>query len=178
VLWGGEARRGARRSATLLPAGAVLTDGPCPPPAVRPPGRFLLEPDGAVIRAHLVAQVAARVGGWLLDPTIAYLSADEPEPTPYGVWFEVLEVLPFGLRALRERLRAHDAGPLVVKKRGTAVLPEQLRRRLHLTGSREVTVVLTRQAGRQVALIVRPVPAVRPVPPWPVSDGPAGPAPG
>jgi len=178
VLWGGEARRGARRSATLLPAGAVLTDEPCPPPTVRPPGRFLLEPDGAVIRAHLVAQVAARVGGWLLDPTIAYLSADEAEPTPYGRWFEVLEVLPFGLRALRERLRAHDAGPLVVKKRGTAVLPEELRRRLHLTGSREVTVVLTRQAGRQVALIVRPVPAVRPVPPWSLSGGPAGPAPG
>lgn len=134
-----------------------------------------------MIRAHLVAQVAARVGGWLLDPTIAYLSADEPEPTPYGVWFEVLEVLPFGLRALRERLRAHDAGPLVVKKRGTAVLPEELRRRLHLTGSREVTVVLTRQTGRQVALIVQPlarVPAVPAVPDRPVSDGPAGPAPG
>ena len=61
-----------------------------------------------------------------------------------------------GLKALRTRLRTYDAGPLVVKKRGTAVEPEVLRRQLGLTGSREVTVVLTRAAGRQVAMVVRP----------------------
>jgi hypothetical protein len=156
VLLAGAVRTGARRTATLLPAGAVLVDAAVPVPAVRPPGRWLLEPDGAVVRAHLVAQVADAVGGWLLDETIAYVSADARVATPYGRWFEVLEVLPFGLKPLRERLRAHDAGPLVVKKRGTAVEPEQLRRQLKLTGSREVTVVLTRSAGRQVAMVVRP----------------------
>jgi SAM-dependent methyltransferase len=156
VLWGGLARRGAARTATLLPVGAVLTDEPVADPQVRPPGRFLLEPDGAVVRAHLVAQVADRVGGWLLDSTIAYVSADTAAPTSYGRWYEVLETLPFGLKPLRDRLRTYDAGPLVVKKRGTAVEPEVLRRQLKLTGSTEVTVVLTRTAGRQTALIVRP----------------------
>jgi hypothetical protein len=136
-------------------------------PSVRPPGRFLLEPDGAVVRAHLVAQLAARVDGWLLDATIAYIAADAAPPTPFGRWYEVLETLPFGLKALRERLRAHDAGPLVVKKRGTAVEPETLRRQLKLTGSREVTVVLTRSAGRQIAMVVAPL----------VSPDAAGPAP-
>jgi SAM-dependent methyltransferase len=159
VLWGGEARRGAARSATLLPGRHVLRDDPVPTPAVRPPGRWLLEPDGAVVRAHLVAQVAALTGGWLLDATIAYVSADEPVPTPYGRWYEVLETFPFSLKPLRERLRAHDAGPLVVKKRGTAVEPDVLRRQLKLTGSREVTVVLTRSAGKQIVLVVRPVSA-------------------
>ena len=66
-------------------------------------------------------------------------------------------MLPFSLKGLRAVLRAHDAGPLVVKKRGTAVEPEELRRRLKLDGSREVTVVLTRAEGRQVAMVVRPV---------------------
>jgi SAM-dependent methyltransferase len=157
VLWAGSARRGARRSATLLPGGDVLTDEPAATTEVRPPGRFLMEPDGAVVRAHLVAQVAQRVGGWLLDATIAYVTADVVVPTPFGRWYEVLEVMPFGLKALRERLRAYDAGPLVVKKRGTAVEPEELRRRLKLTGSREVTIVLTRAAGRQIAMVVEPV---------------------
>ena len=156
VLWAGALRSGSRRTAVLLPAGDVLRDDPVPPPAVRPPGAWLLEPDGAVVRAHLVAQVAAAVGGWLVDETIAYVSADAPVPTPFGRWYEVLEVLPFGLKALRTRLRAYDAGPLVVKKRGTAVEPEVLRKQLGLTGSREVTVVLTRAAGRQVAMVVRP----------------------
>ncbi|MBC7374611.1 MAG: class I SAM-dependent methyltransferase, partial [Frankiales bacterium] len=54
VLWAGAARRGHARSATLLPAGAVLLDDPVPAPVVRPPGRWLMEPDGAVVRAHLV----------------------------------------------------------------------------------------------------------------------------
>lgn len=167
VLWGGQARRGARRSATLLPAGVTLTDEAAPVPAVRPPGRFLLEPDGAVIRAHLVAQVCQQVDGWLLDASIAYVATDLAAPTPYGSWFEVLEQLPFALKPLRERLRAHNAGPLVVKKRGTAVEPETLRRQLKLTGSREVTVVLTRSAGRQIAMIVRRVSAAGSGPaPW------------
>jgi hypothetical protein len=157
VLWTGALRSGVRRSAVLLPAGDVLRDEPVPPPSVRPPGAWLLEPDGAVVRAHLVAQVAAAVDGWLVDETIAYVSADEPVATPFGRWYEVLEVMPFGLKALRTRLRAYDAGPLVVKKRGTAVEPEVLRKQLALTGSREVTVVLTRAAGRQVAMVVRPV---------------------
>ena len=157
VLWGGAARRGAARSATLLPGGHVLTATGAPPPPVRPPGRFLLDPDGAVVRAHLVAEVADLVGGWLLDATIAYVSAEVATPTPYGRWYEVIETLPFSLKPLRERLRAHDAGPLVVKKRGTAVEPDTLRRQLKLTGTTEVTVVLTRSAGRQVAMVVRPV---------------------
>jgi SAM-dependent methyltransferase len=157
IIWAGDVRRGPRRTATLLPSGVVLTDEAVPPPVVRPPGRFLLEPDGAVVRAHLVAQLAAGVGGWLLDETIAYVSADEPVPTPFGTWYEVLESLPFGLKQLRSALRAYDAGPIVVKKRGTAVQPEALRKQLKLTGSREVTVVLTRSAGRQIALIAQPV---------------------
>jgi SAM-dependent methyltransferase len=157
VLWAGAVRRGPRRTATLLPNGDVLTDEPVTGPAVRSPGAFLLEPDGAVVRAHLVAQLAARVDGWLVDETIAYIAADAVVPTPFGRWYAVREVLPFGLKTLRERLRAYDAGPLVVKKRGTAVEPEQLRRQLKLTGSREVTVVLTRAAGRQIAMVVEPV---------------------
>ncbi len=156
VLWAGAARRGHRRTATLLPSGAELVEAAVAGPRVRPPGRWLLEPDGAVVRAHLVEQVVALVDGWLVDESIAYVCAAERVPTPYGRWFEVLEVLPFGLKALRERLRAHDAGPVVVKKRGTAVEPDVLRGQLHLSGSREVTVVLTRAAGRQVAMIVRP----------------------
>ena len=135
----------------------MLVDDAAPVPAVAPPGGWLLEPDGAVVRAHLVAQVARDVDGWLLDATIAYVAADEPVPVPWGRWYRVLEVLPFGLKPLRAALRARDAGALTVKKRGTAVEPEELRRRLRLDGTRPATVVLTRVQGRQTALVVEPV---------------------
>ena len=156
VLWRGRTRRGVARTATLLPSGDQMLASGAPVPDVRAPGRYLLEPDGAVIRAHLVAELAQDLDGWLLDSSIAYIAADLAVRTPFGKWFEVHEVLPFSLKGLRERLRFYDAGPLVVKKRGTAVEPETLRRQLKLSGTREVTVVLTRQAGSQVALIVAP----------------------
>jgi citrate lyase subunit beta/citryl-CoA lyase len=38
-----------------------VTDSGAPPAPVRPVGAYLYEPDGAVIRAHLVAEVAARL---------------------------------------------------------------------------------------------------------------------
>jgi len=165
MLWRGSVHSGAHRSATLLPSGARLVASAASVgvaaglavPAVMAPGGFLLEPDGAVIRAHLVAELVAMVDGWLLDATIAYISAAAPVPTPFGAWYEVLEVLPFSLKGVRERLRSLDVGNVVVKKRGTAVEPEEFRRRLGLTGSREMTVVLTRQAGRQIALLAHPV---------------------
>ena len=166
MLWRGTIHSGVRRSATLLPSGARLvgsgpdgTGAALPPPPVQPPGPYLLEPDGAVIRAHLVAELVALVDGWLLDATIAYISASAAVPTPFGTWYSVLEVLPFSLKGVRERLRAYDTGTVVIKKRGTAVEPEAFRRRLGLRGSREMTVILTRAAGRQVALIAQPLSA-------------------
>jgi hypothetical protein len=154
LLWRGATRRGHRMTATLLPSGATLT-GTGAVASVGAPGRYLLEPDGAVIRAHLVAEVCDAVGGRLLDSTIAYVCADAPVPTPFGRWYEVLDVLPFSLKRLRERLRG--VGAVTIKKRGTAVEPEQLRRQLRLRGTGEATVVLTRVAGAQVAMVVQPL---------------------
>jgi SAM-dependent methyltransferase len=168
VLWSGRLSSGVRRRATLLPSGATLVrrrdDEPTDDtPPVGPPGRFLYEPDGAVIRAGLVADVARRVGGRLVDPTIAYVTADRLVPTSYATAYEVLEVLPFGLKPLRAALRARGVGRVVVKKRGTAVDPDDLRRRLRLGegGGKEAVVVLTRVAGVQTALMCTRVPGAR-----------------
>ena len=49
-----------------------------------PVGRYLYEPDGAVIRAGLVTAVAAGVDGGLVDEHIAYVTADEAFRTPFA----------------------------------------------------------------------------------------------
>ena len=75
VLWAGALRVGrAPHRRSLLPGRRrpARRPGAARPPCGRP-GAWLLEPDGAVVRAHLVAQVAAAVGGWLVDETIAYV---------------------------------------------------------------------------------------------------------
>ncbi|GAA4830974.1 50S ribosomal protein L11 methyltransferase [Luteimicrobium xylanilyticum] len=135
---------------------------------VGPVGAYLYEPDGAVIRAGLVAQVAAGLGGRLLDPTIAYVTSDAgPEAAssgadvPLATAYRVLDVMPFGLKRLKAYLRENGVGRVTIKKRGTAVTPEQLRRDLGLRNtpdSSEATLVLTRVAGRQSVLVVEPEP--------------------
>ena len=161
-LWFGTVRGPADRQALVLRGDErTLLDGPAPDsPPVAGPGEYLLEPDGAVIRAGLVSLVAELAGGWLLDPTIAYVSTDAvPSGTAAAVstGYRVLDVLPFGLKPLRAYLRARDVGPLTVKRRGTAVEPETLRRQLKLRGTRPATIVLTRVAGRQSVLVVEPL---------------------
>jgi SAM-dependent methyltransferase len=156
ALWCGPLATGVRRRATLLPAGATLTGDGTRAAPVGAVGRYLLEPDGAVIRAGLVAEAAELVDGRLLDPTIAYVTSDAPPRTPFGTAYEVTDVLAFGVKRLRGLLRERGVGRLTVKKRGTAVTPEELRRQLRLAGDAEATVVLTRIGGQQSVLLVRP----------------------
>jgi len=120
-------------------------------------GRFLYEPDGAVIRAGLVTAVAAGVHGALLDERIAYVTSPSAFSTPFARSYEVLESLPYREKALRAALRERNIGRLTIKKRGVNVVPDELRKRLGLRGDHEATVVLTRVAGRGAALLVRPL---------------------
>ncbi|WP_418958599.1 THUMP-like domain-containing protein [Streptomyces tritici] len=154
VLWFGTAP-GARR-ATLLPSGASLTGRGLPDPEVRKVGRYLYEPDGAVIRAHLVAEVAEELDGGLVDATIAYVTADELRPTPYATAYEITDELPFNLKKLKALLREREIGTLTVKKRGSAVEPEELRRKMKLKGRNATTVFLTRVAGAPTMLLGHP----------------------
>lgn len=122
------------------------------------PRRYLYEPDGAVVRAHLVAEFADTVDGTLADPSIAYVYADEPRPTPFARCIEIEETLPFSLKRLRAALRARGAGRVEILKRGSAIDVERLRRDLRLSGPDGMSVVLTRVAGAHTALLGRPVP--------------------
>jgi THUMP domain-like len=159
-----------RWSATVLrPRGtgdrggsATLTPDPgLGPPPVGPWLRYLYEPDGAVIRAHLVAEVAALTGGTLVDRGIAYVTSDTLTATPFASAYEIDDVLPFSLKKLRAELRRRGVGALTIKKRGSAVDVERLRRDLRLSGPDELTLVLTRIGAAPFALLCRPARADR-----------------
>ncbi|MER7690725.1 methyltransferase domain-containing protein [Streptomyces sp. NPDC097610] len=156
VLWFGTEPGLVR--ATLLPGPRELRGRGLPDPAVREVGRYLYEPDGAVIRAHLVAEVAEEVDGGLVDETIAYITADELRPTPYAAAYEITDRLPFNVKKLKTLLRERGVGVLTVKKRGSAVEPEELRRKAlpKSHGPHSATVFLTRVAGAPTMLLGHP----------------------
>lgn len=145
-----QADRGGWGHAELTGSGAATA-------AVGEVRRYLYDPDGAVVRAHLVAEFAAGVGGTLADPLIAYVYTDSAVATPYARRFEVTDVLPFSLKRLRALLREREVGRLEIRKRGSALEPEKLRRDLRLSGRAAATLVLTRVAGRPTALLCRPL---------------------
>lgn len=158
ALWAPALATTRRRATVIRPSGlATLTEEDDPgDQAVRGVGRFLYEPDGAVIRAGLVTAVAAGVKGGLVDPHIAYVTSDEAYATPFARSYEVLAELPYKEKQLRAALRQRGIGRVTIKKRGVDVVPEELRKRLSLVGDDEATLVLTRVGGEGTALLVRP----------------------
>ncbi|MEV1288473.1 methyltransferase domain-containing protein [Micromonospora sp. NPDC049679] len=149
---------GTPRRATLLAAAGTTSDLAGTGDAAAPVGavrRYLYDPDGAVVRAHLVAEFAATVDGTLADPTIAYVYADTAVATTYARCLEITDVLPFSLKRLRALLRERGVGRAEILKRGSALDPEQLRRDLRLAGTGSATVVLTRVAGAPTVLLCR-----------------------
>ncbi|RWA19756.1 hypothetical protein MBRU_16330 [Mycolicibacterium brumae DSM 44177] len=157
-LWSpGLAQPGVRRRASVLDRDETLTDADPEDCAVGPVGRYIVDPDGAVVRAGLVRQYATRHGLWQLDPNIAYLSGDT---VPAGMrGFEVIEELPYSERRLKSALAAADCGPLEILIRGLDVDPDALRRRLRPRGGDPLTVVLTRigagPSARSTAFVCR-----------------------
>lgn len=161
VLWSGSlARPGIRRSALILGAAGVAELAAAADAADAETGElgdYLLEPDGAVIRARLIGDLARQVDGRMLDPTIAWISSDRGDPTPFGQTFRVLERFPLDVKTLRRELAAREIGTLEIKKRGVDVDPAQFRTRLGLTGAGSATLVLTRIAGARAAILVERV---------------------
>ncbi|HZD69037.1 MAG TPA: hypothetical protein VFA45_09020, partial [Actinomycetes bacterium] len=65
------------------------------------------------------------------------------------------ESMPWSLKRLRAALRSRGAGVVQIRKRGSAVDVEDLRRRLDLHGEEHATIVLTRVLDRPWALVCR-----------------------
>jgi hypothetical protein len=154
-LWTGSlATPGIRFRATVLRSHGpqwTVTDAESDDCPVRPVGKWLVDPDGAVVRAGLVRHYAARHGLGQLDARIAYLTGDTPPADTRA--FRVLDHGRYSEKALRATLRKFDVGALEILVRGLAVQPDELRKRLRLNGSRAATVVLTRVGDAPTAFL-------------------------
>ena len=163
-LWSPALSDGVRRRATVLHSGRsgddpwseTITDldpqiDAVPPDANAPADRYIVEPDGAIVRSGLVRHWAHRHGLRQLDPRIAHLTGPEI-PAGYS-GFEVLERSTLDVKKLRSRLRALDCGSLEILVRGVDKDPDILRKKLAPKGSRPLALVVTRLADRGVAFI-------------------------
>jgi len=144
--------------AVVFPKGGaephILTPGADPLP-VAPPGRFIHEPDNAVIRAGLVAGSAP--GGWLLAPGVAYVSSDSPIGGPFVTSYRVIEALNHDTTTLRRWVEQHRIGRLEIKRRAIDVDPAVLRKQLKPRGDGSATLLLARTVAGARAFVVERV---------------------
>lgn len=160
-LWFGALRRpNITRSALIMRGGGVAelsAPGPAEDEPVAKLGRYLYNPDGAVIRSQLLGDLARQLRAFPVSEQIAYLSSDTLTPTPFARSFEITEVLPLNVKKLRTALAERDIGILEISKRGSDHDPAILRKELKLRGRNSATLILTRLEGKHAALLCQPV---------------------
>lgn len=167
-LWFGRlARPEVKRAALVIDKdGAHELTSPLPAEqgATAPVGElsnYIYEPDGAVIRSHLIAELLQQTGGTLLDEHIAYFTHEKPLETPFARGYKVIKVHDYNIKKLRSWVKANQIGQLEIKKRGVDVAPEELRRIL-LSGvpksaKNHATLVLARIGDKRLAIEVEAI---------------------
>jgi hypothetical protein len=163
VVWFGQlAMACGRRRATLLnrqgtAARSVVGDAGVEVPSAARIGRYLFEPDPAVLAADLTGALAQELELAAIAPGAVYLTGDRPIRDPAVAAFEVLDVIPFDVKRLKKVLRAGGFGRLEVKKRGVPHDPATVQRQLKVPGEHAATLVIARVGKPIVAIVARRV---------------------
>ena len=182
AIWCGPlAPEGPGRSALVLRSGVdgasahTLTDSsvtdPSEPPVQVDPisspddlGSIIHVPDGAAIRAGVVAHLCEAMTARPVGPRIGYLTSEslpDEATAPFVRSFRLTEILPLRLKTLRARTRELGVGSLEILKRGVDVSPDALRASLRLSGQESETWILTRVGSKAkgAVLVVEPIAA-------------------
>lgn len=180
AIWCGPlAPEGPGRSALVLRSGADgatactladpgVTDPSEPPVQVDPIsspddlGSIIHVPDGAAVRAGLIAHLCEALDARPVGPRIGYLTSEslpDAATAPFVRSFRLTEILPMRLKTLRARARELGIGSLEILKRGVDVSPDALRASLRLSGQDSETWILTRVGDRAkgAVLVVEPI---------------------
>jgi SAM-dependent methyltransferase len=161
VLWLGELRTAMRR-ATLLarptPGGRDSThtyaaDTLVLPDVPHPVGAFLFDPAAALVRAELEGNVAAELGLHTIGAGLAVFTGDSLVSSPFLTAYRVEAVLPLDAKKVNAHLTASGIGRVTVVQCGSGVDADAISRKCKGKGSEHRFVVLTREAGRPVAVV-------------------------
>ena len=157
VLWFGELGQSGKRSALILADTMTEYSGDLIQAPISEVGKFVYDPNPALVRSHLLGAFAIENGLWGIAPSIAYLSSDNEISSPWLRGFEVMESLPLDVKRIAKRMSELDIGTLEIKKRGVDITPEQLRPKLKLKGRNAATLILTRVGDARKALVCQPL---------------------
>jgi hypothetical protein len=156
TVWFGELADPGLWRATALPSGESLSGDPLSAAApLAPLGRYLIDPDPALVRSGLIDLYAVLQGLSRLDDAEEYLTGDAIRTSHLAQSFEVVAQLPNNEREIREYFRGSDVGSLEIKCRRIPIDIEGLRRKLPLSGRATAVLIFVRIEERARAIVCR-----------------------
>lgn len=157
VIWAYPGASG-RKASILTPDGKFLEYWQSEVESMFAPqvGRWIHEPDPAILRAHALGQLAQEIKAGLLQREIAYLISDNNPQHPACQSFEILEILPLNQAQIRKACTRFEFGILEIKKRGVPIEPDQYRQGLKLDSKKfrkSGVLILTRHQDERIAFL-------------------------
>ncbi len=153
VLWFGELKSDYERKATVLPAESSIKNRQDIEVNTVKPQRYLYEPDGAVIRAHLVEDLAEKFSLKKISEDIAYLTGENLINTGLTKSWKIDKVIDFNLKKLNDVLQRDKIGTVIMKKRGSPINVNSFKKRLKLKGGNKRVLFFTRVLGEPKVIV-------------------------
>lgn len=155
VLWLNALRTTRRRATVLTAAGphTLAGDTALFVTNAEPIRGVLLDPNAAVVRAGLVPLLGQQLDASGTDFTVQMLTTDVIPETPFATAYRVEVVLPADVRTVAAELRKRNVGRITPLMRGSLLNAEEFVKGLKLKGNEHRHLILTREVGRQVAVV-------------------------
>jgi hypothetical protein len=163
VVWFGDlCERPGTRRATVLSAArerrAFAGPADVYVPVADRIGRYVFEPDPAILAAGLCGALAAECGLEAVTSQAVYLTGEPAAHILHDAalaCFEVMDVLPLRIKPLRQWLRDRGIGRVEVKKRGVDIDPQRLVAELQGPGEGHATLLICKMREKTTAIIAR-----------------------
>jgi hypothetical protein len=97
------------------------------------------------------------LGLTLIAPEIAFLSSNDLIFSPWLKGYKVIDNLVFDRKKLKAYVRENNIGILEIKKRGSDISPEELRKQLAPKGEGAATLIVTRVGDAHRVLVAQPI---------------------
>jgi len=121
------------------------------------PGRYIYEPNKAIIKAHLINEAASQYGLKKINSMIAFLTSDNLISQKNRAAFRTFEVIMSAAKSLsrfKKELKKRQINEAEITIRGFFLKPEELRKKLKIKEGKHNTIIVTRIKNDQVRYIL------------------------
>jgi len=149
LLWFGEFKKGKSRATMFIDNKKEdVCNNPNTEeiPIVEDLGKYIYEPNKAIIKAHLIDEIASKYKLAKINKNIAFLTSNSKIPEGWQKFriFEVLKYSSFSLKTLKSDLKKMKIENISVINRGTPILPEKLIKDLKMKEGSDAFILITK----------------------------------